>query len=283
MKPPGMPIGESVAGTSRRSRCVQFESPLDLPAGTQLKVALRMNDMLGCCRISLTTAPNPVALPVDHAAILALQTPAANRTPEQQAAVFAAWRLTVPDLKPFNDEIDAQWKTYPQAPTSVLHLAERQRATCVTTHFLDRGNWDRPQQAVAPHTPAALHPLESAGEPDRLAFARWLADTRSPLTARVAVNRIWQAIFGEGLVETPEDFGTRAPVPEYRELLDWLAVDFMEHGWSQKQLIRTIVTSATYQQSSTVSPALLERDPRNRLLARGRGFEPKRRSCATSR
>ncbi|MHB8862665.1 MAG: DUF1553 domain-containing protein, partial [Pirellulaceae bacterium] len=129
-----------------------------------------------------------------------------------------------------------------------------------------------PQQVVAPHTPAALHPFESTGEPARLAFARWLADRRSPLTARVAVNRLWQAIFGEGLVETPEDFGTRSPVPEHRELLDWLAVDFMEHGWSQKYLIKTIVTSATYQQSSTVSPDLLERDPRNRLLARGSRF-----------
>ena len=88
----------------------------------------------------------------------------------------------------------------------------------------------------------------------------------------MAVNRIWQSIFGVGLVETAEDFGTRAPVPEYRELLDWLAVDFMEHGWSQKHLIRTIVNSATYQQSSKASPALLESDPRNHWLARGPSF-----------
>jgi hypothetical protein len=88
----------------------------------------------------------------------------------------------------------------------------------------------------------------------------------------VAVNRVWQAIFGEGLVETSEDFGTRAPTPEYREVLDWLAVDFMEHGWSHKHLIRTIVSSATYQQSSQVPPMLQERDPKNRLLARGPRF-----------
>jgi hypothetical protein len=88
----------------------------------------------------------------------------------------------------------------------------------------------------------------------------------------VAVNRIWQAIFGTGLVETSEDFGTRAPVPEYRELLDWLAVDFMEHGWSQKHLIRTIVASAVYRQTSPASPELLERDPRNVWLARGPCF-----------
>src|SRR6185295_16590377 len=103
-------------------------------------------------------------------------------------------------------------------------------------------------------------------------FARWLTDPRSPLTARVAVNRVWQALFGTGLVETPEDFGTRAPVPEYRDLLDWLAVDFMEHGWSQKHLIRTILTSATYQQNSNGSPELHEKDPRNFWLARGPRF-----------
>jgi hypothetical protein len=88
----------------------------------------------------------------------------------------------------------------------------------------------------------------------------------------VAVNRIWQAIFGAGLVETSEDFGTRAPVPEYRELLDWLAVDFMEHGWSQKHLIKTIVTSAAYQQSSRASPEFWESDPQNHWLARGPSF-----------
>jgi hypothetical protein len=88
----------------------------------------------------------------------------------------------------------------------------------------------------------------------------------------VAVNRVWQALFGEGLVETSEDFGTRAAVPEYLDLLDWLAVDFMEHGWSQKHLIRRIVTSSTYQQNSNVTPELKERDPHNRFLARGSRF-----------
>jgi len=90
--------------------------------------------------------------------------------------------------------------------------------------------------------------------------------------ARVAVNRIWQAIWGTGLVETPEDLGTRAPVPEYLDLLDWLAVDFMEHDWSQKHLIRTIVTSNTYRQGSLAGPELLQRDPRNAWLARGPRF-----------
>ncbi len=263
-------------GVGRRNQpsvaVVQFEKPLDLPEGTQLKIALRMNDMLGCCRLSVTKAPAPAALPVAYEAALALKAPRAERTPEQQTALFTAWRTSQADCQPINDEIEALWKQYPQALTSVLHLEERAPDNRRSTHLLERGEWDKPLDAVAPHVPAAFHPLGHDGEPDRLRFARWLADEKSPLTARVAVNRVWQAIFGEGLVETSEDFGTRAPVPEYLALLDWLAVDFMEHGWSQKHLVRTILTSATYQQSSRVTPELLELDPKNQLLARGPRF-----------
>lgn len=251
---------------------VQFDRPLKFVKGTQIKVALRMTDMLGCCRLSLTRQPAPAAPAVDHAAVLALQTPSSERTSEQKDAIFAAWRKTVPEAGPTNEEIAALWKTFPQAATSVLHMAEREPGNRRETHFLERGNWDQPTRVVPPHTPAAFHPFPSDAPRDRLGLARWLTDPESPLTARVAVNRVWQAIFGAGLVETSEDFGTRAPVPEYRELLDWLAVDFMEHGWSQKHLIRTIVGCATYQQSSKGTPELWRSDPRNQWLARGPGF-----------
>jgi hypothetical protein len=117
----------------------------------------------------------------------------------------------------------------------------------------------------------ALRP-EQAEEPARLALARWLVDRRSPTASRVAVNRVWQALFGAGLVETSEDFGVRAAAPALPEVLDWLAVEFMDRGWSQKQLIRTLVSSTTYRQSSVITPELLERDPKNRLLARGPRF-----------
>jgi Protein of unknown function (DUF1553)/Protein of unknown function (DUF1549)/Planctomycete cytochrome C len=254
------------------SAVVQFEQPLQLPAGTQLKIAWRMSDMLGCARFSITRQPMPAAPAVDHAAILALATPAADRSPDQQAALFAGWRGTLADAKSINDEIDALWKSYPEAATSILHLAEQEPARRRKTHRLDRGNWDQPTEVVEPHTPAAWHPFPQDAPRNRLGFARWLTDSRSPLTARVAVNRVWQSIFGAGLVETSEDFGTRAPVPEYRELLDWLSVDFMEQGWSQKRLIRTIVTSATYRQTSDASAELLDRDPRNVWLARGPRF-----------
>jgi mono/diheme cytochrome c family protein len=251
---------------------VQFEQPLDFPEGTQMKIVWHMGDMLGCARFSVTTNVSPAAPVVDHAAMLALQVPAERRTREQNDAVFMAWRKSITELKPTSDEIEALLKSTPAASTSILHMAEREPTNPRLTHLLDRGNWDQPLQVVEPHVPAAFHPFPLNAPKNRLGFAEWLVDRRSPLTARVAVNQAWQAIFGTGLVETSEDFGTRAAVPEYREILDWLAVDFMEHNWSRKHLIRTILTSTTYQQSSEETAELLERDPANRLLARGPRF-----------
>jgi mono/diheme cytochrome c family protein len=251
---------------------VRFDPPLDCPEGTQLKVSLRMGDMLGCARISLTTTPQPAVPPVDHAAVLALAVPEADRTEAQQRAIFRAWRLSVPELKPINDEIHALTATWPAAQTTILHLVERQASEVRETHRLKRGEWDQPQDVIAATVPAALHPFPDNQPRSRLGFARWLVSPQSSLAARVAVNQAWQALFGMGLVETSDDFGTRAPPPEHLELLDWLAVDFMEHGWSRKRLLRQIVTSATYRQSSAAMPELLERDPRNRLLARGPRF-----------
>jgi hypothetical protein len=122
---------------------------------------------------------------------------------------------------------------------------------------------------VQPNVPAILPPIASAETPvNRLDFARWLFTPEHPLTSRVSVNRIWQRLFGIGLVETDEDFGAQGEPPSHPELLDQLASEFMRLGWSQKQLIRLIVTSATYRQSSSVTPELLALDPRNRLLAR---------------
>jgi hypothetical protein len=257
---------------------VQFERPLDLPAGAQLRITMKAQggagDMLGCFRFSLTTAPAPAAPPIDHGAILAARTPAADRTDADRAALFAAWRRTIPDLAPHNDRIAAAWARAPHAPTTVMHAAARSPRQHRPTHLLDRGAWNQPRHEVRPHVPAGLHPLEASSDPPRLAFARWLVDPRSPLSSRVAVNRIWQALFGQGLVETPDDFGTRAPVPEHRALLDWLAVDLVERGWSQKEAIRQIVTSAAYRRSAAAPPEVLARDPGNRLLARGPRFRP---------
>jgi cytochrome c553 len=135
-----------------------------------------------------------------------------------------------------------------------------------------RGNYLNLGKVVTPGTPAVFPPLPKDRPADRLALARWLVDPQNPLTARVAVNRYWEQLFGVGLMETPEDWGIRSKMPTHPELLDWLAVEFRESGWDVKRLLRRIVTSATYRQSSRVTPALLERDPDNRLFARGPRF-----------
>jgi len=261
---------------------VQFAEAVTLPHGTELKVTLLFrhdvpgdeleSTQLGRMRFALTRSPNPRAAAYDHAATLAMQTPAEDRNSAEQASVFTAWRRSIPELHHIDDDISAVKKQFPEAQTSVLHIAARKREHHRETFLLDRGTWDKPKHKVSPHVPAVLHPMSASQEPNRLAFARWLADKRSPVTARVQVNRVWQAIFGAGLVRTPEDFGTRATQPEYLQLLDWLAVDFAERGWSLKQLVRTIVCSRTYQQASRVTRDLLEIDPQNRLLARGPRF-----------
>ena len=149
----------------------------------------------------------------------------------------------------------------------VLVLEERKEPR--ETFVLLRGIWDKHGEQVGPGVPAAIAPWP-AGEPqNRLGLARWLVSRENPLTARVVVNQLWQLLFGEGLVRTPEDFGLQGERPTHPELLDWLAVEFVESGWDVKKLLALLASSATYQQSSKVGAEELARDPQNRLLARG--------------
>lgn len=149
-------------------------------------------------------------------------------------------------------------------------LISRERPEPLPAHILLRGQYDKPGDLVTPATPAFLPPLAaSAPRPSRLDLARWVVDAKNPLTARVTVNRFWQQLFGAGLVRTPGDFGAQGDPPTHPALLDWLAAEFMRSGWDVKHLVRLIVTSRTYRQSSDVTPALLELDPSNKLLARG--------------
>ncbi len=140
------------------------------------------------------------------------------------------------------------------------------------TRVLQRGAYDKPGEQVVPGIPEVLGGAASRTGNTRLDLARWLVDPANPLTARVAVNRYWQRLFGTGLVKTSEDFGTQGELPSHPELLDWLATEFVRTGWDVKGMHRLIVTSATYRQSSHVTPELLTADPENRLLARGPRF-----------
>ena len=137
------------------------------------------------------------------------------------------------------------------------------------TFVLVRGAYNVPGEKVEPGVPAALPPLPDGAPKNRLGFAKWLIDPANPLLARVTVNRFWQMYFGTALVKTTEDFGMQGDAPSHPELLDWLATDFVRSGWNVKAMQKRIVTSATYRQSSKVTPELVQRDPENRLLARG--------------
>ena len=170
------------------------------------------------------------------------------------------------ELAEFNKKMEELQKAQPTV------MVMQEMAKLRQTFVLKRGLYDQPGEAVGPGIPDFL-PAPSGGIPgDRLALAKWLVDPAHPLTARVAVNRLWQMIFGTGIVESSEDFGTQGQPPSHPALLDWLATEYTRLGWDTKALLRLIVTSATYRQSSKSSNSLTIRDPANRLLARGPRF-----------
>jgi hypothetical protein len=194
---------------------------------------------------------------------------ASRRTPEQNAALLTAHRrATDPEFLAADDErtvaVVEKARIEAQIPTTMV-MEERKEPR--TTHLLRRGQYDQPGDIVSAGTPEKLPGLPG-GAHTRLDLARWLVSPQNPLTARVAVNRLWQQFFGTGLVRTAENFGTQGEPPSHPELLDWLAVQFRASGWDVKAFVRELVLSETYRQSSACSPELRRRDPENRLLAR---------------
>ena len=235
------------------------------------------NNNLGRFRFAITDNEKAEADPLPARVRQLLQIPPERRTPADQEAIFSSWRLTVPEWKDANDQIERLWEEHPDGSAQ---LVLRSREMPRQTQVLKRGDFLKPVEPVDPGVPAILHQLPPDSPRDRMAFARWLVDRRSPTTARALVNRVWQAYFGTGIVSTSEDLGTQSEPPSHPELLDWLAVEFMEPNalaeksaaWSMKHLHRLIVMSSTYRQTSKAAPALFARDPDNRLLARGPRF-----------
>lgn len=200
----------------------------------------------------------------------ALVQPPLNRKREQLAQLVKHFRAKSPvyadRLQDLGKALSARDDLSRRVPrVMVMEDQPKQRDTFV----LEKGLYNKPGVKVTAGVPASLPALPAEAPANRLALARWLVSAENPLTARVIVNRYWQHFFGVGLVKTSEDFGVQGERPSNQELLDWLAVDFMKHGWDLKHLCRQIVTSATYRQSSKMTPASAERDPENRLLARG--------------
>jgi hypothetical protein len=270
------------AGPGRRNQprkaVFVFDHPVENPQGSILNIYLKQehggansddneNNNLGRIRLSVTNAANPEADPVPATVRGILRTPRNQRSAAQEQQVFTYWRTIVAEWRAENTAIDQAWKDYPEGSRQ-LTLTERAEDPRLT-HILKRGDFLQPDRVVEPGTPAFLHPLPADAPRNRLTFARWLVDRKSPTTARSIVNRVWQAYFGTGIVATVENLGTQAETPSHPELLDWLAVEFMDSGWSLKKLHRLIASSATYRQSSNARPELLAKDPDNRLLARG--------------
>ncbi len=204
-----------------------------------------------------------------------VSTPAEARTPFRRAKLRAYFldKLAPENIQSAHRQLLArqqQYAAFMETIPTVMVLEEM--ASPRQTHVLVRGQYDRLGEQVAPGVPASLPPLGADLASNRLGLARWLVDPAHPLTSRVAVNRCWHMLFGTGLVETLEDFGAQGDRPSHPELLDWLAIEFIRSGWDVKAILKTIVTSSTYRQSSGVTPEREQRDPDNRLLARGPRF-----------
>jgi hypothetical protein len=204
----------------------------------------------------------------------ALHTPPAQRTPDHWNAINQAFmksgdplasRMNIA-IKTIDVEIKVLKRDIDRGKTTVMVMDHKPDLR--KTHILIRGAYDQPGEEVPPGTPATLPPLNAGPGATRLDLAKWIVDPAHPLTARVVVNRIWQMIFGRGIVETAGDFGNQGSWPTHPELLDWLAVDLVENHWDLRHLIRTILSSETYRRAAHITPDQLEKDPRNLLLAR---------------
>lgn len=207
-----------------------------------------------------------------------LKQAAPKRKAEQKNELTSYFRMQKPNLQVIQKQIDqvqAELAKVQPVPVPIMKELPEGRKRVTKIHI--RGDWLNLGPVVQPGLPTSFHPLPKGEPMSRLGLAKWLVSPDNPLTARVAVNRFWEQIFGTGLVETPEDFGIRSKPPIHPELLDWLAVEFSQsQRWDVKKFIKMLVTSATYRQSSKMTPDLAERDPDNRLFARG----PRYRSSA---
>jgi len=250
---------------------VAFAEPITTGPGAQLVVKLEQQygskNVLGRFRISAANLPDPAAIsPLSTAARALLARSAAERSPDEQAQLRDYFRRFGPNFSAIRARVAELQHTLPPPP---ITLVMQELETPRTTHVHMRGAYLTKGEEVQPAPPAILNPLPPDAPLNRLTFARWLVSSENPLTARVTVNRLWEQYFGQGIVATSEDFGTQGEPPSHPELLDWLATEFIDRGWSLKQVHRLIATSATYRQDARVTPELAERDPRNRLLARG--------------
>jgi len=256
------------------------EQGIDLVPGSRLVVTIEQKSphpqhTLGRFRLTASSDPRAAEFARVPSRILAiLRTPSDQRDGAQKGALEEFFLSITPDLQPARDQLAKVEKQLAEIKpeTTVPVMKELPVASRRKTQLQHRGNFLDLGQEVTPGLPA-IFPQPAAGEAmDRLALAKWLVSEQNPLTARVLVNRYWEQIFGVGIVRTSEEFGSQGELPSHPELLDWLATEVVRQGWDMKAFLKMIVTSAAYRQSSKVTPEAYERDPENRMLARGPRF-----------
>jgi hypothetical protein len=263
-------------GAAQRTATFKLKEPLPgFADGTTLKLSMLQNQFseisIGRLRVSVTSdeqAGETSGLPDDVERIVL--TPKGQRTPEQTTRLREHYLTISPQLAVANGEINALKASMPRYTTT---LVMTERAKPRVTPLYHRGEFLQPREPITdPGVPAVLPQLPKNQPANRLTLARWLVDENNPLVARVVMNRFWTHYFGRGIVNTIEDFGIMGERPSHPELLDYLATEFVRQNWSMKAMHRLIVTSATYRQSSRITPELDKRDPQNVLLARGPRF-----------
>ena len=273
--------GWSISGGQGKAHNAVFQFADSVTSANELELEMICEKYyasgLGRFRVWVTTDDNAKASALDNDAVVVLAryrdkeklkslTAVTNTSPERGLLLRQFAKLS-PDCAKSRREIETLQKDMPKFSTTLV-MQERPSGHERHTFRHHRGEYLQPKEEVTPGVPSFLPPLPEKTTTNRLALAKWLVSAQNPLTARVVMNRNWEAFFGRGLVRTTEDFGFQGETPSHPELLDWLAVEFVKEGWSQKKMHKFIVMSATYQQSSGVSAELRERDPVNVLLTR---------------
>ena len=264
----------SVKPDGAKSAVFELAEPFVVSDDTpEIEVDVGVENAGGPTRWSLTVTSSDSDLLVPSAIVAIAKKEANKRTPPEQKSLAEHRLSQMPEHRQLSDKIASLKKQLVAAdleiPTTLVMEEQKEPRP---TFVLLRGAYDKPGESVKAATPAVLPALGEGLPSNRLGLAQWLVSPRNPLTARVTVNRFWQQVFGTGLVKTSEDFGAQGAPPSHPELLDWLAQDFIRSGWDVKRLMRLMMTSATYRQESKLTPLLRERDPDNKLLARGPRF-----------
>ncbi|HEV3342411.1 MAG TPA: PSD1 and planctomycete cytochrome C domain-containing protein [Pirellulales bacterium] len=276
--------GWAILPQTGKANHLVLETTGDLGDGNPATLTVKLHQnygtshTIGRLRLSASTSPRPVraegvdALPKNVADILAIEP--ANRNDEQKRTLASYYRTIAPLLQPMRDKLAGLEKQKSEviqsAPTTLVSMSIEPR----TVRMLPRGNWlDDSGEIMSPGVPEFLaRPNPADRRPTRVDLATWMVSPDNPLVARVLVNRLWKLCFGQGIVKTLDDLGTQGAWPTHPLLLDWLAVEFVQSGWDVKHVVRLMVTSNAYRQSSAASPEVRQKDPANQWLARQSRF-----------